>query len=517
MRGTSPNAQSVEQLFLEPKNGGRVLVQNRIIVCLQPGANLAPILEKSGTRFVEKLHLDNTFVLECDSNALKISDRIHGLPNVIWVEPDFIAEVQPDFLPNDPLFNKQWYLQNTGQYGGKVTGDLNVVPAWDISMGKKSVTVTIFDEGVSQGHPDIPLSPLSKNFVDNPPTTNVTPETDSSTHGTNCAGLAGATGNNGIGISGVAPNITILAVKVLDWPKRKFASSTSIANALFYAGEHSDIGSISVGVFNSNTVRAAITQLVNTGRNGKGYLLFKSSGNDNADAVDDPGDMAEVISVGSATDDGFRASYSNWGRAGTKTVDFLAPISGGPGWTTDLPGALGEDPTDYTWQFGGTSAATPLAAGVAALILSVNPNYTRAEVLDIMHSTCDKIGGVTYVNGVHPEYGYGQLNAGAALKKIPVGIRTQASFQKELAHGTILEMRKTDRSITYTLEIIEATAVHLEIIQPTTGKAYQICNQYLEKGRHAFTYDLPINQAGIYIYRFRAGKTSSLGGILLTQ
>jgi hypothetical protein len=118
---------------------------------------------------------------------------------------------------------------------------------------------------------------------------------------------------------------------------------------------------------------------------------------------------------------------------------------------------------------------------------------------------------------VHPEYGYGQLNAGAALKKIPVDIRTRPTMQKILGVARILEMRKKGRSISYTLEIIEASTVQLDIIQPITGKAYRICDQYLKIGRHAFTYDLPNIQAGIYIYRIRAGKTSASRSILLTQ
>jgi subtilisin family serine protease len=392
-----------------------------------------------------------------------------------------------------------------------------MVPAWDITLGNKSVAVAIFDEGVSPGHPDIPLSAFSRNYVDNPPTGNVTPETNESTHGTACAGLAGATGNNGIGVSGVAPNITILGMKVLDWPNRRFASSTSIANALAYAGEHSDIGSISVGVFSSNTVRAAIVKLVSTGRNGKGYLLFKSSGNDNSDEIHDPGDMAEIISVGSSTDVGFRADYSNWGRAGTKTVDFLAPIDGGPNWTTDLPGALGEDPTDYTWQFGGTSAATPMAAGVAALILSVNPEYTKTEVLDLMRSTCDKIGGVTYVKGVHPEYGYGQLNAGAALKKIAVNIRSRLTQNGEQVSARVEGWRQNGNSLAYTIEVFAEADVQFEIFEPSTGRTYALLNQHLKPGRHAFTYSLPHGHAGLYFYRIRTGKKSLAGSVLLTN
>ena len=127
-----------------------------------------------------------------------------------------------------------------------------------------------------------------------------------------------------------------------------------------------------------------------------------------------PASYAKTIAVGAATDCDRRSDYS--GYAGH--LDFLAPSNGG--WndiaTLDPVGAVGWTPDDFKMNFGGTSSATPLAAGIAALMLSVNPTLTENEIRTILHNTCDKIGGVTYTNGTHPEYGYGRVNAARAVE-----------------------------------------------------------------------------------------------------
>jgi subtilisin family serine protease/peptidase E len=129
-----------------------------------------------------------------------------------------------------------------------------------------------------------------------------------------------------------------------------------------------------------------------------------------------PANHPSAISVGASTDSDRRSDYSEYG----PETDFVAPSNGG--WnditTLDPSGAVGYSTSDFTTGFGGTSSATPLASGVGALLLSVNPNLTATQVRDTMRSTADKIGPVAYVGGFNNEYGFGRLNARAALDAI---------------------------------------------------------------------------------------------------
>jgi hypothetical protein len=144
-------------------------------------------------------------------------------------------------------------------------------------------------------------------------------------------------------------------------------------------------------------------------------------------AVEYPARHPDVMGVGASTDADVRADYSQYGAG----LDFLAPSSGG--WsdiiTTDRLGTNGyayEDyqPTlSYTFHFGGTSAATPTAAGVGALLLSANPLLTASDVRSLLRNTCAKIGGVTYTNGWHPLYGNGRVNASHALRQATPNLR----------------------------------------------------------------------------------------------
>jgi len=137
--------------------------------------------------------------------------------------------------------------------------------------------------------------------------------------------------------------------------------------------------------------------------------------------------LAIALAVGASTDWDYRADYSQYGSA----LDVVAPSSGGFAaiTTTDRQGEAGYNQTgtsettgpdplphiDYTSTFGGTSSATPLVSGIVALMLSRNPTLTAVEVRDKLRASADKIGGVTYPNNFNQYYGYGRVNAKAAL------------------------------------------------------------------------------------------------------
>jgi uncharacterized repeat protein (TIGR02543 family) len=136
-----------------------------------------------------------------------------------------------------------------------------------------------------------------------------------------------------------------------------------------------------------------------------------------------PASHSAVMAVGASTDYDYRSDYSQFGTG----LDFVAPSDGGASgiYTTDRTGTDGYSSTGYDSGFGGTSSASPLAAGIGALILSKNPSLTVSEVRAIMRKSCAKIGGVTYsggdsgAGGWNTYYGYGRITASTALANTP--------------------------------------------------------------------------------------------------
>jgi len=133
-----------------------------------------------------------------------------------------------------------------------------------------------------------------------------------------------------------------------------------------------------------------------------------------------PASYSENVAVGAGTDWDYRSDYSQYG----PRLDFVAPSNGGFAGvtTTDRQGAAGYGSTSYTSTFGGTSSASPLAAGVAALVLSANPNLTASQVRQSLRNTCDQIGPASYMAGRNDYYGHGRINANAALAATLVGV-----------------------------------------------------------------------------------------------
>ena len=145
-----------------------------------------------------------------------------------------------------------------------------------------------------------------------------------------------------------------------------------------------------------------------------GILVAKASGAATPKAgIAYPASNQYAMAVGASTDFGLRADYSQFG----PTLDFLAPSSGGERaiCSTDRMGPNGDDPNNYSYSFGGTSAATPLASGVAALMLSRNPQLTADQVRTTLRQTSAKIGDEPYTAGRNDYYGYGRIDAQAAV------------------------------------------------------------------------------------------------------
>jgi len=359
----------------------------------------------------------NAFLLavqkEAGVDALTMANRYYDSGMVVYASPNFVQLVQRTFVPNDTYFPQQWALNNTAQGGRGIVGqDIRAVAAWDITRGAATVTIAIIDEGVDYTHPDLNTpGKLVTGYDAMRKRDNPNPINRIDNHGTACAGIAAAAGNNGLGISGVAPGSRIMGVRIADpiggyfWSTTNEAIADGIATA---ANRGADILSNSWGGgAPSSVITNAIRHAKTHGRGGRGALVIAAAGNDNGPVIY-PANQPEVFAVAACNQWGERKSPTSrdgerWGSSFGPQVDICAP--GLNVYTTDNAGA-------YLTHFNGTSSSTPHVAGVAALVLSVNPNLTAAQVEQILRNSANDVAPP----GRDDYTGYGFVNALRAVQ-----------------------------------------------------------------------------------------------------
>ena len=393
-----------------------------------------------------------TIELEDDADIMALVEKFKEDRNVEDATPDWIA--YPAQATSDPFYVNQWGHNNTGQLldyawgqGGHPAGnpvgtpgfDGNIESAWaflkqnyNIDYGDDKIIIGILDTGVDLEHSDLKLVG-GYDFGDND---NI-PD-DVLGHGTACAGIAGAIADNGIGIAGVAGGCSIMPLKVADSDGYMYFSY--IQQALYYAANNGvDVVSMSLGADISTD---AATETALEYAYNKGVTLLAATGNDNLSSISYPASSPFVIAVGAAdpcdgrkrsssltselndgvdpdpngyTCDGERWWGSNYGSTAQDSndaVDLIAPTVLP---ATDIVGTAGYDDSDYSKWFNGTSCATPFAAGVAALVKSIQPNWTPAQVRDILINTARDVDNIESNAGWDRYSGYGLVDAGAAV------------------------------------------------------------------------------------------------------
>lgn len=441
------DVEFVAPVYHEPSEDLMLIPTDQLNVRFRPKVTAKQIAELNAVNGVEVVSQSEwspqEYVLRVvDPSAhsvVEVANAYYESKLTEWAEPNFLTEGRKHLFPNDPLLPKQWHLNNTGQGGGTAGEDVHAEDAWDITTGDPGIVIAILDDGVDEAHPDLAanIHPDGYDFYDDdddarpqyfaPPYNSTDPN---DIHGTCCAGVAAACGDNGQGVTGIAYRCRILPIKV--WGAPNLAPNSDIARSIRYAGARAAVLSLSWSSTASDTVRQAIQDVARGERGGKGVLVFCSSGNGYSNSVSFPSEVDDAIAVGASTNQGVRSSYSNYGT----DLDFVAPSNGGTLgiWTTDVSytnrgynlGSAGAGGADglYNNSFGGTSSACPLAAGIGALILSLRPDIPAALARRILRESCDKIGPVAYVGGRNNEYGWGRVNAHQALtlaRLAPIG------------------------------------------------------------------------------------------------
>lgn len=434
----APATEVVTHVYtMDDAPGATVIPTGMMMIQFAPETSKADreaILDEFGLEVLEEIpYLADGYVVRLTAvspiNPLKMAAELQQRAQIKAADPDIAVPVAYAYAPPDTYYEQQWHLKNRGDKLGLLAGaDVKAEEAWDYTTGTRQIVVCVIDDGVDLQHPDFAgadkiVAPRDFGQMDGDPNPFYTDDN----HGTACAGVAVAE-QNGAGVVGLAPGCALMPVRMSRW----LTDDLLVGYFEHAMTNGADVISCSwsAAAWNyplSDRVSGIIHHAATQGRNGKGCVILFAAGNEerplngNANGQISYQGFAlhpDVIAVGASNSLDKHAHYSNYGAE----LALCAPSSGTPGRrivTTDRRGALGYDWSDYTDSFGGTSSATPLAAGLAALILSVNPELTAVEVKQMMMETADKIDAEngTYVDGHSERYGYGRINAHKAVAK----------------------------------------------------------------------------------------------------
>lgn len=413
--------------YKSPKDSTNdIFITNKFNVKLKH-SNDSSILQQMATLYHVEILSDTVLplwhTLQCTRltqyNALELANIFYESGNFAAAEPELMGVVQPACV-NDTYFSQQWNLKNTGQYGLEYEGiDINFCEAHSITSGNEDIVIAVVDWGIDLYHYDLNIYPLSYNTVTNSsPSKMHLDHWEKSYHGTACAGVISAIGNNELGVVGVSPSCPVMSISFPLEP-----TTNDIVRAFRHAADN-NCSIISCSWHTYEPIEEfddAIRYTMQTGRSGLGCVVVFASGNDNFPFVNDVADyVPEIIVVGSIAPDGRRYSGDGGSNYGS-LLDIMAP--GVEIRTTDVRGNAGYSNVDYILRgVTGTSIACPHVAAIAGLILSVNPYLTNQEVANIIESTAQKTGDYLYeLNDEYPngtwnfDMGYGLVDAYAAV------------------------------------------------------------------------------------------------------
>jgi thermitase len=327
-----------------------------------------------GATVLQELSQINVHRISVSPAALEAVERaLANRPEVQFVERNGVLKLAS--TANDAYFPSAWHL-----------GQIGVPAAWDLTQGSSNVIVAAVDTGVDPNHPDLvnKLVPGRNTYNGNSDTSDVYG------HGTMIAGVMAAQSNNSIGVSSISWSSPIMPIRVTDASLTFFYSV--VADGITWAADHgAKIINVSItGVAGSSTVTSAASYA-----RSKGAVVIAAAGN--CGCFDSTPANSSIISVSATDGSDSVASFSSQGNY----VDIGAP--GVSIYTTTMGGGYGAP--------SGTSVASPVVAGIAALMMSVNPTLKPSEIESLLKSTADDFGAAGYDTA----YGHGRVNAYRAV------------------------------------------------------------------------------------------------------
>ena len=357
----------------DPTMAQQPFVENELVVQPFPGADplaLSAIYAQANATVVDELPELGLIAVRVDPAALRlVADELVASGLIEAVHKDYIY--QPSETPNDPEFRRQWHL-----------AEIDAESAWDLAVGSEEIPIAIIDTGVDTNHPDLEdkIANVWNAYDDS------TDVNDEMGHGTKVAGVAAAIADNRIGVAGVAWDSPLYVVRATD--ARGNTSGRVLAAGITWAvGQGARVINVSFAPLWSNKVVEAAAQRAFS----RGAIVFISAGN--AGRNRDAAGYEDAVFVAATDGLGDLADFSDHGRF----VDVAAP--GTSIRTTAVDGGY-RSPS-------GTSFASPMVAGLAALAWSTNPELRPASILKALTEGSIDLGA----RGKDDEFGHGLINA----------------------------------------------------------------------------------------------------------
>lgn len=360
-------------LFGKDHAAGRLIVQTARSA--RPDS-IGHAFASHGARVVKTLPQIGVSVLSIDeAQSDRIAKSLSSTGLFTFVEQDFVARASA--TPNDPSYSLQWHLPK-----------IQAPTAWDLTTGAAGVPIALIDSGVDSTHPDLSSKVVAGwNYIGSNSDTS-----DQLGHGTETAGVLAAASNNGFGIAGVSWANTIMPLVVLNGAN--FAYYSDIASAINYAADHGvRVVNISIGGSTSSSVMQSAVDYAWS----KGTVVFAAAGNSSNSTLNYPAACTNAVAVSATDANDALAYFSSYG----SDIDVAAP---GTSIVTTVMGG-GTSAVD------GTSFSSPIAAGVAALMLAANPSLSATQVVSLLEQNSDDLGPA----GWDPQFGWGRVNAYRAV------------------------------------------------------------------------------------------------------
>jgi thermitase len=317
--------------------------------------------------------IDSRVIVVPDADVTQTLAQLRRDGDVEFASVD--TTMRAAWMPNDPMIGQQWLVSLIG-----------MPEAWDVTRGSSDVIFADVDSGVDASHPDLAGRVLpGRDFV-----ANDYDARDEHGHGTHVAGIAAASANNSMGVAGVAPSVKILPVRVLNASGSGYSSGVA-AGIVWAADQGADVINLSLG---SASGASEIAYAVDYAAS-KGAVVVCAAGNDSRGSLSYPARYDACLSVGATTSTDDRASFSNYGTG----IDVVAPGQS----------ILSTTPGNQYASWSGTSMASPVVSGVAALLASKGLN--RSQIINAIQTTAKDLGAAGY----DTVYGHGRVDAARAL------------------------------------------------------------------------------------------------------